>query len=269
MTITVNKQRIDTMATDVFTLKHSIYGNNDNVITIVDGFQTNENLTLLDIGEIIFIDKTKMPSENEMEYMLSARHTPQVYDKVKKARVAIAGLGGLGSNVALALARTGVGTLHLIDFDVVEPSNLNRQQYFISHLGKNKTDAMKNIISQVNPYVNVVTDNVKITQDNVSTVFEQDKIICEAFDNKESKAMLVTELLSDNTDKVLISASGMAGYESSNTIVTRKITDNFYLCGDGVTGAKIGRGLMAPRVQICAGHEANAILRIILGETEL
>ena len=60
---------------------------------------------------------------------LVARHGAARQAKFEAARAAVCGLGGLGSNVAIALARAGVGHLHLIDFDRVEPSNLNRQQY--------------------------------------------------------------------------------------------------------------------------------------------
>ena len=103
-------------------------------VWIVEGFQTDENLSLKDGMTINWIQKGKMPDREEMESMLCARHTPHVYEKAKKARVAIAGLGGLGSNIAIMLARTGIGHLHLIDFDIVEPSNLNRQQYMVEHL---------------------------------------------------------------------------------------------------------------------------------------
>lgn len=90
-----------------------------------------------------------MPDREEMESMLCARHTPHVYEKAKKARVAIAGLGGLGSNIAIMLARTGIGHLHLIDFDIVEPSNLNRQQYMVEHLGMYKTEALKDELQRM------------------------------------------------------------------------------------------------------------------------
>lgn len=212
---------------------------------------------------------TKIPDKSEIDNVLSMRHTKEVFEKLKNARVAVAGLGGLGSNIALMLARAGVGTLHLIDFDEVDLSNLNRQQYFISHLGMYKTVAIKDEISRINPYINVITDCVKVTDDNIDSLFKDDSVICEAFDNPDCKAMLVNHILETRKDAYIVAASGMAGTEKSNTIITRKITDRFYLCGDETSGAVKGNGLMSPRVTICAAHQANAILRIILGKFDV
>ena len=212
---------------------------------------------------------TKIPDKIEIDNVLSMRHTKEVFEKLKNARVAVAGLGGLGSNIALMLARAGVGTLHLIDFDEVDLSNLNRQQYFISHLGMYKTDAIKDEISRINPYINVITDCVKVTDDNIDSLFKDDSVICEAFDNPDCKAMLVNHILETRKDAYIVAASGMAGTEKSNTIITRKITDRFYLCGDETSAAVNGNGLMSPRVTICAAHQANAILRIILGKFDV
>lgn len=212
---------------------------------------------------------TKIPDKSEIDGVLSMRHTQEVFEKLKNARVAVAGLGGLGSNIALMLARAGVGTLHLIDFDEVDLSNLNRQQYFICHLGMYKTDAIKDEISRMNPYINVITDCIKVTDDNIDTLFKDDNIICEAFDNPDCKAMLVNHILETRKDAYIVTASGMAGTEKSNTIITRKITDRFYLCGDETSGAVKGNGLMSPRVTICAAHQANTILRLILGKYDV
>ncbi len=212
---------------------------------------------------------TKIPDKSEINNVLSMRHTKEVFEKLKNARVTVAGLGGLGSNIAFMLARAGVGTLHLIDFDEVDLSNLNRQQYFICHLGMYKTDAIKDEISRINPYINVITDCVKVTDDNIDSLFKDDSVICEAFDNPDCKAMLVNHILETRKDAYIVAASGMAGTEKSNTIITRKITDRFYLCGDETSGAVKGNGLMSPRVTICAAHQANAILRIILGKFDV
>lgn len=211
----------------------------------------------------------RIPNKSEIDNVLSMRHTKDVFEKLKNARVAVAGLGGLGSNIALMLARAGVGTLHLIDFDEVDLSNLNRQQYFICHLGMYKTDAIKDEISRINPYIHVITDCVKVTDDNIYSLFKDDGVICEAFDNPDCKAMLVNHILETRKDAYIVAASGMAGTEKSNTIITRKITDRFYLCGDETSGAVKGNGLISPRVTICAAHQANAILRIILGKFDV
>ena len=191
------------------------------------------------------METTKVLTKEEIQAALEERHSPEKQKKLSEGRVTIAGLGGLGSNVAYALARIGVGHLHLIDFDVVDITNLNRQQY-----------------------IDIQTDCIKVTEENLISLFENAGIICEAFDNPEAKAMLVNGILEHFPEKKLVSASGMAGYGSSNTIRTQRLMKNFYLCGDQVTEPTYGHGLMAPRVAICAAHEANMITRLILGEED-
>lgn len=208
-----------------------------------------------------------MLTREDIQAALEERHTSKVQRKLSQARVAIAGLGGLGSNVAFSLARIGVGHLHLIDYDRVDITNLNRQQYFIRHIGMYKTDALKAELEEINPYLQVTTDRIKVTEENLDRLFAKEEIICEAFDNPEAKAMLVNGVLERYPDKFLAAASGMAGYGGSNAIHTRRIAGHFYLCGDEVTEPACGRGLMAPRVAICAAHEANLITEYILTGT--
>lgn len=206
----------------------------------------------------------------EMYASLCVRHTKEVQDKLLQGKVAIAGLGGLGSNIAVALARAGVGTIHLIDFDVVDISNLNRQQYHIRDIGRKKTEALAEIIRDINPFVQLKLDCVRVNADNVQELFREEDIVCEAFDQAKEKAMLVDAFFSSfKEEKILLSGSGMAGYHSSNAIKTRQLNKRFYLCGDGINGLESGQSLMAPRVSICAGHEANMVIRLLLGEHEV
>lgn len=210
------------------------------------------------------INKGNVLSKDEYEAMLSVRHTPSVHNKVKEGKVAIAGLGGLGSNIAIILARIGVGKLLLVDYDIVEPSNLNRQHYNINHLGMYKTTALEEQIREINPYINIETKNIKIAENNIVNVFSGYDIICEAFDNPEAKSILVNVALEKLQDIYIVAASGMAGYDSSNIIKTINPIKNLYICGDLENEVKIGQGLMAPRVNICAGHQANMVLRLLL-----
>ena len=195
---------------------------------------------------------------------LNDRHGIVNQEKLNNAKVAIAGLGGLGSNIAVALARIGVGHLHLIDFDKVDISNLNRQHYFISHLNKYKTQALAEQLQMINPYLNIVTDCIKVTEDNIFSLFKDEDIIYEAFDVPENKAMLVNKILELFPEKYIISGSGMAGFGHSNEIHTRKVMGKFYICGDEKTALSNENSLMAPRVAICAGHQANLITQLIL-----
>ena len=132
-----------------------------------------------------------------------------------------------------------------------------------------KTDALKGLLLKINPYLEIKTDCIKVTEENLTELFKDEPIVCEAFDNPEAKAMLVNGILEYFPEKKLVSATGMAGYGSSNTIRTQRMMKNFYLCGDRVTEPAYGNGLMAPRVAICAAHEANMITRLILGEEEV
>ena len=192
------------------------------------------------------------------------RFPQDMKEKLQNARVAVAGLGGLGSNIAVMLARSGVGHLFLVDFDVVDVTNLNRQMYMIPQLGKPKTEAILEILHDINPYLDVKTKNIKVTSDMVPELFGEYPIVCEAFDNADQKAMLISALLEKCPKTRVVSGNGMAGYGNSNAIVTEKVLGRLYICGDKVTEATTGMGLMAPRVAICAGHEANKVIELIL-----
>ena len=196
---------------------------------------------------------------------LLKRNVKGIFEKLKKAKVCILGLGGLGSNVATLLARAGIGYLKLVDFDIVEASNLNRQQYRISHIGMKKTEAIKTIIKEINPFVEIEVLDVKVDRENILSIVGDIEIVVEAFDVAETKAMAIEELLI-NGNKMLVSASGMAGLGSANEIITRKIRDNFYLVGDNYSDYEEYSGIMSTRVMICAAHQANVVLRLIVGE---
>ena len=213
--------------------------------------------------------EVRVPSREEFEEAMDKRFSTEIYNKLKKAEVAVAGLGGIGSNTAVSLARSGIGHIHLVDFDTVDLTNLNRQAYTIEHLGRLKTEALKELLLNINPYLNITTETVKVTEENAVEIFKCYPIVCEAFDNPDNKAILVNTLLANCKDMKIVSSSGMAGYESSNKIETKRIMKNLYLCGDRVTDAYAGIGLMAGRVNICAGHEANMVIRLILGIEEI
>lgn len=189
------------------------------------------------------------------------RNVAGTTEPLKDARVTIAGAGGLGSNIAIALARSGVGHLTLIDFDVIEMSNLNRQQYKVSQVGMPKVVALKQNLLEFNPFIDIEIHQVKITPDNIETLFADCDIVCEAFDNPMAKAMLLDGVTNFYPDKPLVMGNGMAGLHMTNEMQTKQQLSNVYICGDGYS--KGVEGLMAPRVMVCAGHEANAILRLL------
>ncbi|EAH5857229.1 thiamine biosynthesis protein ThiF [Campylobacter jejuni] len=163
---------------------------NENDVWIINGFATKENIVLNEDDELFCIERNTLPPKDALDAMMRARHTPKLHDKLKNGRVAVCGLGGLGSHIAINLARSGVGYLKLIDFDVIEPSNLNRQAYRVSDLGKFKTEALKEQISEINPYISVEICTLKIDEDNLKSLFKDIDIVCEAFDSAIAKAMI-------------------------------------------------------------------------------
>lgn len=196
---------------------------------------------------------------------LEERHGKELQKRFASASVAVCGLGGLGSHIAFALARAGIGRLILIDFDKVEITNLNRQQYKADQIGLDKTEALKRNLKEIAPYVQTEVFCEKLTEKNIPELLKEADIVCEAFDDPESKALLTDTVLSLMKEKYLVAASGMAGLESGNIICTRKITDHFYLCGDGVSEVTDGMGLVSARVMLCAAHQAHMVLRILAG----
>ena len=182
---------------------------------------------------------------------------------LQAAQVAIFGLGGLGSNVAMWLARLGVGQLLLYDFDRVELSNLNRQYYFVEDVGEYKAVALLKHLRAVNPYGDYQSRVVRLTQDNLAELVGTAPIICEALDKPEAKALLVNGVLESFPDKFLVAASGLAGFGTSDSMQVRQITPHFYLCGDG-SSSFLDLPLCGARVGLCAAQEALTIARIIL-----
>jgi len=235
-------------------------------VIICNGFPISSDHSLKEGDEIIFIQKGEIPTPEEFECLMMARHTPGIHQKIKRSVVGIAGLGGLGSNVAIALARIGVGTLILVDFDVVEPSNLNRQQYFIHQIGMPKVEALQENISKINPYVKVLPYNEKLDKKNMERIFKEAAVVVEAFDRAEEKAMLINVISEKMPEKYIVAASGVAGYGDNNEIKTVRFSSRIFIVGDQKTAAQPGVGLMAPRVGIVAHHQANTVLRILLGE---
>ena len=235
-------------------------------VIIYNGFPVDSDRSLKEGDEIVLIKKGQVPFPEEFESLMVARHTPGIHQKIKKSVVGIAGLGGLGSVVAIALARAGVGKLILVDFDVVEPSNLNRQQYFVHQIGMPKTDALKKNIAGINPYVKTEIYQERLDQNNVERIFKEAQVVVEAFDRAEEKAMLINAVTEKMPDKYIVAASGVAGYGDNNEIKTIRFSSKVFITGDQKTAAQPGVGLMAPRVGIVAHHQANTVLRILLGE---
>jgi len=235
-------------------------------VIIYNGYPVDSDRPLQGEDQIALIKKGEVPLPEEFESLMVARHTPGIHQKIKNSVVGIAGLGGLGSAVAIALARVGMGKLILVDFDVVEPSNLNRQQYFVHQIGMPKTEALRKNIADINPYVKIEIHQQKLDRDHVEKIFSDAQVVVEAFDRAEEKAMLINAVTEKMPGKYIVAASGVAGYGENNEIKTTRFSSKVFIAGDQKTAAQPGVGLMAPRVGIVAHHQANTVLRILLGE---
>lgn len=250
--------------TTLFALRDQVKPRAD--VVVYNGAPAEDDVPLSDGDEVVFIRRGELPDRHELEALMVARHSPGVHEKVRNATVGIAGLGGLGSAVAVALARLGIGRLVIADFDVVEPSNLNRQQYFIGQIGLPKTEALTENIVRITPYVRVKAHNLCLTAENVADVFADADVLVEAFDSAECKEMLLDVFHAARPDKPIVLASGLAGTGPGGELKVCRLGENVYVVGDGVSEAGPGVGLMAPRVGIAAHLQANVVLRLLLGE---
>ena len=210
-----------------------------------------------------------IPTKEEWIQALNDRHGIEFQEKISSTTVAVCGLGGLGSNIAIALARAGIEKLILIDFDKVDITNLHRQQYKANQIGISKAEALKYNLKEINPYLEAQIHTVRLDENNAKDILSNADIICEAFDNAEAKANIVNFVLSEMPEKYIVAASGMAGLDSANLVKTRKVSKRFYLCGDEISDVKDGIGLVSSRVMLCAAHQAHTVLRIIANEFEV
>jgi sulfur carrier protein ThiS adenylyltransferase len=179
-------------------------------------------------------------------------------------KVGIAGAGGLGSNCAVALARSGVGTIVVSDFDIVSESNLNRQYYFIDQIGRIKTECLKENISRINPQVNVIAFRERLNEQNIPEIFAGCQVIVEAFDSPEMKQMLIETVQTRLQGIPLIVGTGMAGWGNCDLIKCRKIDDTLIACGDEKAEASDENPVMAPRVGVVANMQADAVIEILM-----
>ncbi|NDV26857.1 sulfur carrier protein ThiS adenylyltransferase ThiF [Desulfovibrio sp. JC010] len=183
---------------------------------------------------------------------------------LQTVRIGIAGAGGLGSNCAMHLVRSGFKQFTIADFDTIEESNLNRQFYFAHQLGKNKVEALCENLKSINPDLDITAHTTKISRENMAGIFGECDVIIEAFDDAAAKKALVETFLPGG--KLLITASGMGGAGSSDEIKTRKVRDNFYIVGDMKTECNDETPPFSPRVAICAAKQADIVLEHYLNK---
>ncbi len=193
------------------------------------------------------------------------RNVPGSTEKLRGSVVGIAGCGGLGSNAAVALVRAGIGKLILVDFDVIELSNLNRQYYFQADIGKSKVDALSSHLLNINPDVVIVKHDIELTPGDIPVVFGEADLLIEAFDRAENKHWLIETWCKSFPEKPVVCASGVSGIGNSSAIEI-KSAGNIYIIGDEKTDSSIG--LCSARVAIAANMEANIAIEILAGSKE-
>ena len=185
--------------------------------------------------------------------------------RLAASHVAIVGCGGLGSNAASMLVRSGVGELTLIDFDVVEESNLNRQLFFRDQLGLPKTQALSATLLRINPGVKLNAYQHEVTCENLGELVKRAQVVIEAVDTARTKALILGVCTRELPEIPLVVASGLAGYEPANLIVTERLAEHAWVVGDLSADVSAGLPLLASRVMLAAAHEAHAAIRLLLG----
>ena len=233
---------------------------------IINGHSKPWNTFITNQDNVIMLDSKSAPTSSTWRAIYDARYGKEIMDKLQSGKVAICGLGGLGSLIAIELGRLGVGSLLLIDYDVVEPTNLARQQYNLSHIGLKKTDAIAKQLNEIAPLTNVLTRNIRLSRENISELLDGYPIICEAVDKPETKALLTEVILSECPNTTIIGASGMAGHGPGNTINAKQLLPRLFMVGDGESEGEEGIGLMAPRVGLCASAQATLVMRLLLND---
>lgn len=191
--------------------------------------------------------------------ILSSFFSQEQRQRLRSARIGIAGAGGLGSNAAMMLARSGVGHMLIVDGDRVEAPNLNRQQYFPSHVGRLKVEALAELLLTLNPEMEVDARSLWLNEENIPTLLPRADLWIEAVDKAETKALFAS--LAVAAGKTVICASGMGGF--GGFAMKRRSMGFMTVVGDFRSDISQLPPL-APRVMQCAAMQADAALEWLL-----
>lgn len=198
---------------------------------------------------------------NIFENALSRYLTPGQLAAIRSTKIGIGGAGGLGSNVAVILARTGFRQLEIIDKDIVEASNLNRQVYSLADIGQPKVQCLGRILLGVNPDIQLTLHEKEWVRHTADGLLQPCNIMVEAFD----KAAFKFDFVEYYRTRVpyVVSGNGMAGLDITTELSIRKV-GNIFIVGDGVTDVNNGNPALAPRVIECAAKVARTVLELSL-----
>lgn len=258
MRIFVDGKEIDFSGTSVGDLPRP----DGALYALVNGRHVDDGRPLKDEDNIVFVRKNS-PLERVIEDSLCQRYSEDIHSRISAAKIGIAGLGGIGSHLAMALVRSGVKNLVIADFDRVDATNLSRQNYSVNDIGFPKSDATGRILSSVSPGVRVESHDVLLNESNIPGIFKDCDIICEAMDGPESKAVFASCISESFPDKWLVCCSGMAGFGPTEEMTVKHPFRHMLVVGDGLSDNS-EHGLVASRVMTCAGMMAHAVVRLIL-----
>ena len=234
------------------------------MLVVVNGRSSDCDTPLRD-GDSVTTVANGVFDQDVAKTLLAQRYSADVLEKIRDAKIGIAGLGGIGSHIAESLVRAGFRNLVVADMDSVDMTNLNRQNYYLEDIGRPKTVCTVERLYRINPGLDVEAHDVRVTHENACDIFRGCDIVCEAFDDAESKAMLVESILFGLEDTCVVSSSGMAGFSTTNTMHAGRRMSRLYVCGDNESDSSEGAGLTSTRVMACAGMAAHLVMRIILG----
>lgn len=263
MNITVNGQARSVAPGSVTA---DIITNGSDDLWLLNGFAVDGATPLKEGDALLRVSRTEAPDEATYDAVWNARYGKTIYNKLKSSHIPICGAGGLGSHIAISLARLGIGELTIIDKDVVDITNLGRQAYEMTDLGKPKVIALKDILHRINPFIKVNAVHTTINSSNFDNYLKGFPYIIEAFDSAENKAELTSYVLTHYPATTLIGASGVSGYDHPNTVQTKELFSRYYQTGEGHSESTLG--LLAPRVMLCAAHEATMLLHLLLTQKE-
>ncbi|MCQ2079859.1 MAG: sulfur carrier protein ThiS adenylyltransferase ThiF [archaeon] len=257
MKVTLNGKTQNITQRTLNQLFTSLYPDCD--VAVIDGREARGHVVLKE-NMVIYVGRS--PSgKGDLGEALTARNPAGTRDALKGATVGIAGAGGLGSNIAMMLARAGIGGITVADFDSIDLSNLNRQNFTVHDRGHLKVEALERHLLEVSPSIRVKTFPERLEPSSIPKVFSGCDVIVEAFDDAEAKAMILDTVADRMPDIPLVCGSGMAGMTDPSDMVTRRLSDRIYVCGDG--RSTMDEGLLSTRVTICAGLMANKVLQLL------
>lgn len=202
-----------------------------------------------------------MRSDPEYDVGVFSSNPPGVRRILSGCSAGIAGAGGIGSNVAMLLARAGLGRITVVDHDEVALPNLNRQAYFLDQCGRLKVDALAENVSRIGAGTVFTGIGIRLLPGGFCAPFEGCDVLIEALDLAETKVLAIEEWTRGMPGVPVIAVSGIAGTGASGTIRLDH-HGSVSLVGDQTSDLSLGT--LATRVSLAAAMVADQAVSILL-----